>query len=157
MELENDGGILDKINELRALFIFGQRVIPFLEELFYFVNDMAPILEEINSSIYESTRRIPRASSQLSKVTEETEVATKEILDNLDGVLGKLDKIDANFHNAVADLTNLQALDDEMSTIVRRSLGPNKLKALNEISAIQERKRSHIEALRSNAATTPTP
>ncbi len=152
MELENDGGILDKINELRALFIFGQRVIPFLEELFYFVNDMAPILEEINSSIYESTRRIPRASSQLSKVTEETEVATKEILDNLDGVLGKLDKIDANFHNAVADLTNLEALDDEMSTIVRRSLGPNKLKALNEISAIQERKRSHIAALRSNAA-----
>lgn len=51
MDSKNLGGILDKIKELRAPFIFGQRVIPFLEELFYFVHDILPVLEETNLSI----------------------------------------------------------------------------------------------------------
>ena len=70
MNSNNLDGILEKINELRALFIFGQRVIPFLEELFYFVHDIVPVLEEINVSIYESANKMPHASSQLNNVTK---------------------------------------------------------------------------------------
>lgn len=51
MDSKNLGGILDKIKELQAPFIFGQRVIPFLEELFHFVHDILPVLEETNLSI----------------------------------------------------------------------------------------------------------
>ncbi len=113
MNSENLGGILDKINELRALFIFGQRVIPFLEELFYFVHDIVPVLEEINVSINESANKMPRAFSQLNKVTKATEVATTEILDNLDNVISRLNAIDAHFETTTNDLNALDKLDKQ--------------------------------------------
>ncbi len=76
--------LLKEIEELKAIFILGQRVIPFLEELFGFVKEVGPMLEEINKSLEESSNKIPRASSQLHTVTKTTEMATTEILNTLD-------------------------------------------------------------------------
>jgi hypothetical protein len=84
-------GLIKKAEELRALFILGQRVVPFLEELFAFVGEIQPLLEEINTSIQENLSKMPNLSKQLSKVTEATELATNEILDIVDGVFYKLD------------------------------------------------------------------
>lgn len=92
-------GLLRKTEELRALFVLGQRVIPFLEELFSFVGDIQPLLEEINRSIKENISKMPNLSQQLSKVTEATELATTEILDIIDGILYKLDIISNNLNS----------------------------------------------------------
>ncbi|MCL4540252.1 MAG: protein phosphatase CheZ [Bacteroidetes bacterium] len=151
MDSKNLGGILDKINELRALFIFGQRVIPFLEELFYFVHDIVPVLEEINASIYESASKMPRASSQLNKVTQATELATTEILDNLDGVISRLNTIDSHFQTATEDLAAIDKLDDSLLDVIKSSLDGSHQEALREISGLQERKRSHLKAVKLNA------
>ncbi len=151
MDSKNLGGILDKINELRALFIFGQRVIPFLEELFYFVHDIVPVLEEINASIYESASKMPRASSQLSKVTQATELATTEILDNLDGVISRLNTIDSHFQTATADLNAIDRLDKDMFEAVKSSLDGSHQETLRAISALQEQKGSHLKAVKLNA------
>lgn len=83
--------LLRKAEELKALFILGQRVVPFLEELFSFVGEIQPLLNEINQSIQENLSKMPNLSKQLSKVTEATELATNEILDIIDGVFYKLD------------------------------------------------------------------
>lgn len=88
--------LLRKADELRALFVLGQRVIPFLEEIFLFVNEIEPILLEINTSIKENLKKMPKASKQLSKVTEATELATTEILDILDGLGYKNELINSN-------------------------------------------------------------
>jgi hypothetical protein len=96
MKTQNVEVLLDKINELKALFIFGHRVFPFLEELFYFVQEVVPLLDEINVSIQESSSRIPKASMQLNKVTEAAEMATTEILDAVDGIVYKLGEIKAS-------------------------------------------------------------
>lgn len=90
--------MLDKANELRALFIFGQRVIPFLEEIFIFVSEIEPLLEEINDSIAENLKKMPNATKQLSKVTEATELATTEIMDILDNLTYKSDVISRNLN-----------------------------------------------------------
>lgn len=90
--------MLDKANELRALFIFGQRVIPFLEEIFIFVSEIEPLLEEINVSIAENLKKMPSATKQLSKVTEATELATTEIMDILDNLTYKSDVISRNLN-----------------------------------------------------------
>jgi chemotaxis regulatin CheY-phosphate phosphatase CheZ len=151
MNSKNLGGILDKINELRALFIFGQRVIPFLEELFYFVNDIVPVLEDINLSIYESANKMPRASSQLNKVTQATEIATTEILDNLDGVLSKLNAMGSHFQTAMGDLDALGRLEDEEFELLKKSLSENQKDLLTRVIDSHNRKRDHLKALRSNA------
>ncbi len=151
MNTKNLGGILDKINELRALFIFGQRVIPFLEELFYFVNEIVPVLEDINVSIYESANKMPRASSQLNKVTQATETATTEILDNLEAVLSKLDAIGKHFETAMSDMTAIQRLDDETYNLVNASLKGSNDTLLEQFNSLHHRKQNHLKALRVNA------
>lgn len=88
--------LLSKAEELRALFILGQRVIPFLEEIFIFVNDIRPLLDEINLSIEENLKKMPTASKQLSKVTEATEMATTEIMDIVDGLVYKANLLQSN-------------------------------------------------------------
>ena len=151
MNTKNLGGILDKINELRALFIFGQRVIPFLEELFYFVNDIVPVLEDINESINESANKMPRASSQLNKVTQATELATTEILDNLDGVLSRLTAIGSNFQAATNDMMALKNLDDESFNLVKAALDGKHAELVDKLRELHERKSGHLDALRANA------
>lgn len=88
--------LLQKADELRALFVLGQRVIPFLEEIFIFVSEIQPLLDDINHSIQENLKKMPNASKQLSKVTEATELATNEIMDIVDGLVYKVDIISAN-------------------------------------------------------------
>lgn len=101
--------LLQKSNELRALFVLGQRVIPFLEEIFVFVSEIQPLLEEINVSIKENLNKMPSASKQLSKVTEATELATNEIMDIVDGLVYKSDIISSN-------MKKMQELDQMQST-----------------------------------------
>jgi chemotaxis regulatin CheY-phosphate phosphatase CheZ len=88
--------LLKKADELRSLFVLGQRVIPFLEEIFVFVQDIQPMLEEINQSIDENIQKMPGASEKLSKVTEANELATTEIMDTLDKMFGSTDKLHKN-------------------------------------------------------------
>ncbi len=88
--------VLQKADELRALFILGQRVIPFLEEIFVFVSEIQPLLDEMNMSIKENLKKMPNASKQLSKVTEATEMATTEIMDIVDGLVYKAEIISGN-------------------------------------------------------------
>jgi chemotaxis regulatin CheY-phosphate phosphatase CheZ len=151
MDSKNLGGILDKINELRALFIFGQRVIPFLEELFYFVNDIVPVLEEVNLSIYETTSKMPHASSQLNKVSKANELATTEILDNLDRVLSRLNTIDSHFQAATNDLAAMDALDKKTVETVRTAMNHGNKELLQEVVSLHEKKEKHLDAVRKNA------
>jgi chemotaxis regulatin CheY-phosphate phosphatase CheZ len=114
--------LLKKADELRSLFVLGQRVIPFLEEIFVFVSEIQPLLDEINVSIEENLKKMPNASKQLSKVTEATELATTEIMDIVDGVVGKTDKMGKN----LADLQSFHTTNVEKSikllSIVRDGL-----------------------------------
>jgi chemotaxis regulatin CheY-phosphate phosphatase CheZ len=82
-----------KVNELKALFVLAQRVIPFMEELFLFIEDTTPLLEDINNAIKENLKKMPNASKQLSKVTQATEMASTEIMDTVDRVNGELYKV----------------------------------------------------------------
>lgn len=88
--------LLQKSEELKALFVLGQRVIPFLEEIFLFIQDTSPLIQEISVSIKDNLKKMPKASKQLSKVTEATEMATNEIMDTVDGVMYKSGVISTN-------------------------------------------------------------
>ena len=57
-----------------------------LKDLIRVVNDVLPALDQMKSSIQESSHKIPKASSQLSSVTQATESATVEILNVLDSM-----------------------------------------------------------------------
>jgi chemotaxis regulatin CheY-phosphate phosphatase CheZ len=80
-EMEN---LNKKLSDLKQLFKVGEKVIPGIQKLIEFMAEILPLLNNINFSIEESTKKIPKASVQLNDVSHATEIATTEILDKVD-------------------------------------------------------------------------
>lgn len=99
-----------------------QKLMPFIEEIFKFVNDIKPLLDEINVSIRDNMDKMPNATQQLSKVTEANENATNEIMDMVDGIMDKASKIDTN-------IQRMNAINQDT-----RNFPKTMLKVLAEIS-----------------------
>lgn len=130
--------LLTKSEELKALFVLGQRVIPFLEELFVFVKEISPVLDDINHSIQENLKRMPKASKQLSKVTEATETATTEIMDIVDGLSYKTGVLDANLKELQTVYSAVQKANAEALALVRASIHGGTLNATTLETILQE-------------------
>jgi len=90
---KNMSEIFGKLDDLKKLFIYGQKVLPIIQSLTEFMEDIVPIIESINSSIADSTSKIPKASDQINNVTNATELATTEILDLVDATSLLLDEL----------------------------------------------------------------
>lgn len=141
IKLKRDA-LLSKIHELKALFIFGQRVMPFLEELFQFVQEVIPILEEMTASIRESTSRIPDASSKLNDVTRATELATMEILDTLDILLVELGDVRAGYRQIREELREMSSLDMRMARLIKKEIAQSHPALVDKLELMFREKRS---------------
>ncbi len=86
--------LFDRLDELKIVFHYGQRLIPIIQSIIDFMKETVPLLEDINSSIADSTSKIPKAKDQISNVSNATEMATTEILDIADSISVDLDKIE---------------------------------------------------------------
>lgn len=84
MSSENMSQLFAKLNDLKKVFTYGERLIPVIHSLGEFMKETVPLLENINKSIAESTSKIPKAANQIQNVTSATELATTEILDLVD-------------------------------------------------------------------------
>lgn len=78
--------VFEKLNDLKALFKFGEKIVPIIQSLVEFMKEIIPLLETINSSISDSTKKMPLASTQINDVTSATEMATTQILDLVDDI-----------------------------------------------------------------------
>lgn len=90
----NMSQLFDKLNDLKSLFQYGQKVVPILQSLIDFMQETVPLLENINNSIADSTSKIPKAADQITNVTSATELATTEILDLVDAISNSIDQIE---------------------------------------------------------------
>jgi len=84
MSEENMTQLFEKLNDLKKVFSYGEKLIPVIHSLGEFMKETVPLLENINQSIAESTAKIPKATNQIQSVTSATEMATTEILDLVD-------------------------------------------------------------------------
>lgn len=123
MSLLNVTEILGKIDELRAVFLLGQRGMPFLEEIFSFIQEIAPLMGEINQSLEDTTGKMPQARSQLESVTQATELATTEIMDLVDEVQALVRTNKAALNAATEALEEMRNLDQRLLTTLRDGLG----------------------------------
>lgn len=82
--VENMTQLFDKLNDLKSVFSYGQKIIPIIQSLIDFMKETVPLLETINKSIADSTNKIPKAQDQINNVTSAHELATTEILDIVD-------------------------------------------------------------------------
>lgn len=91
--------IFDKLDDLKKLFLYGEKIIPVIKNLVDFMRETGPLLENINNSIADSTNKIPKASHQIANVTSATELATTEILDLVDVISNEVGVIDKSLLN----------------------------------------------------------
>ncbi len=75
-----------KLEELRNLFSVCERIIPGIQKLVDFINEMRPMLSHINESIEESSAKIPKATDHIVDIASATELATTEILNLIDAI-----------------------------------------------------------------------
>ncbi len=133
--------LLKKTEELRALFVLGQRVIPFLEEIFLFIQDLTPQLARISKSIEENLQNIPHASKQLEQVTKATEMATTEILNTLEGITYKASVIHSNAREIQALVDRQESSRKQAVYQIQRLIdsGQGDSETLKEIKALLQR------------------
>jgi len=102
--------LIEKADELRSLFVLGQKVIPFMEDIFRFLKETQPMFEEINESISENLQKMPSASMQLSKVTQESEKTTNEIMDLVDNIIQNAEKLQTSSVTTKSDSSPIKIL-----------------------------------------------
>lgn len=133
---------LDKLDEIWAVFVLGQRSLPFLEELLCFVEDITVLIEEVDATIQTHTGHMHQAADQLKSVSEATEVATSEILDYTDEVLTKLGMMKDGMIACEDQFDGLSAADEELLALLQNELGDDHAALLEEVERIQEKKES---------------
>ncbi len=84
--ISNMSDLFDRLNELKFAFKYGQELIPIIQSIIDFVKETVPLLEDINSSIADSTIKIPKLKDQINNISDATEMATTEILDIVDSI-----------------------------------------------------------------------
>lgn len=120
--LNNISHLFNKLDDMKSLFQYGQKIVPILQSLVDFMQETVPLLENINNSIADSTSKIPKATTQISSVTNATELATTEILDLVDIITNTLYAIDADLKKIiVAETKKTQAINELKSIIAGNS------------------------------------
>ena len=92
--VSNMTDLFERLNELKVVFRYSEKLIPIIQNLMDFMKETVPLLEDINSSLVESTSKIPKASDQLSNISSATELATTEILDIVDSISIDMERIE---------------------------------------------------------------
>ena len=80
-----------------------------------FVRDIVPMMEDLRSSVEATAEKLPKASSQLDKVSTATEMATTEILNIVEGMMAKVDRIRSETDG---DHTRLESIQDDCTNIM---------------------------------------
>jgi chemotaxis regulatin CheY-phosphate phosphatase CheZ len=117
----NMSQLFEKLNDVKSLFIYGQKIIPVLQSLVDFMQETVPLLENINHSIADSTSKIPRATDQINNVTNATELATTEILDLVDVISNNLNALE----NSLKDITEKEKIKSSVVEKLKNLLPDN--------------------------------
>ncbi|MCX7984323.1 MAG: protein phosphatase CheZ [Bacteroidetes bacterium] len=93
-----------------------------MKDVLQLLKEIVPLLESVRHSIQESTKHIPNATEQLSKVSEATESATVEILDLIDVLSEQLTKLQERVRTFQQSLQSSRALVLENLGTLRKAL-----------------------------------
>ncbi len=93
-KVNNMSDLFERLNDLKVVFFYVQKFIPIIQSIIDFMSETVPLLEDINTSISDSTNKIPKAKDQIDNVTNATELATTEILDTVDLISAEIEKIE---------------------------------------------------------------
>ncbi len=143
----NMSTLFEKLNDLKSIFKFVEKVVPIVQSLTEFMKDVVPLLENINASIAESTTKMPQASNHIYNVTSANELATNEILDLVDQISERVNQsnslINELYKKEETKLAKLEALKKTIAD------NPEAVKLLDEF-LLESDSQSSIKKVQDN-------
>ncbi|MFA6978877.1 MAG: protein phosphatase CheZ [Ignavibacteriaceae bacterium] len=147
--------LFEKLDDLKSVFRYGEKLIPVIQGLVDFMRDTVPLLENINSSISESTSKIPKATNQIHNITSATELATTEILDIIDVIsndistaeeaISSLIRIEKEKEEILLEIKNLTEDNLEVAALFERYARINKVNpVLSPLTELFEKIRNNV-------------
>lgn len=147
-----------KLNDLKNLFKIGEKIIPGIQKLVDFMVEIVPLLNNINSSIEESNKKIPKASVQINDVTNANEIATTEILDKVDEITREVQLSEKAYIKFSSRYTKIHELIGQVKLVLGDNPEAEKLlKEIDELNGNKEymdvletsisRIKSHLEKI----------
>jgi chemotaxis regulatin CheY-phosphate phosphatase CheZ len=85
------------------------------------VQDVIPLLDQMKSSIHESTQHIPTASKQLNSVTQATETATVEILNVLDSMTQRVTATETFLSGLAGRTGKARTLENDLTRALEKA------------------------------------
>ncbi|MBU1097676.1 MAG: hypothetical protein CVV23_15385 [Ignavibacteriae bacterium HGW-Ignavibacteriae-2] len=128
-----------KLDDLKNVFKIGEKIIPGIQKLIDFMVEIVPLLNNINTSIHESYKKIPKASDQIIDVTSANEIATTEILDRVDEISIEIEfsqKAYVEFANRYAKIHNM--IEQVKSVVGDNPTALGLLKEIDDLNSTQE-------------------
>lgn len=96
MEKAEISRLINSFNAIKGYFDTTKKYMPQIAKLVFFIEEVIPLLNSIHDDLHQSSLMIPTASEKLDKVTSATELATTEVMDIVDRVIGRLNTMTAN-------------------------------------------------------------
>jgi chemotaxis regulatin CheY-phosphate phosphatase CheZ len=132
--VSNMTDLFERLNELKVVFRYSEKLIPIIQNLMDFMKETVPLLENINSSLIESTSKIPKASDQLNNISSATELATTEILDIVDSISIDMEKIEKSVKDVQLKEVEKLEIWQKIKTIL--GLDPTVVELVNRYEAL---------------------
>jgi len=147
MAVEKIDIIYENLEQLQQSVRSGKEAGPIIDDLFRFIRDIVPFMLEVHSLMQESSDSIPFASANLNTISKTTEMATHQVLDQLDVVSAKLQRLRSDLQEEKSNQARLTLIDEvlkDASDIVYalqfQDITSQKLQHVNDIlQAIYER------------------
>ena len=120
-QVSNMSDLFNRLNDLKFAFKYGQELIPMIQSIIDFVKETVPLLEDINSSIADSTNKIPRVRDQINNISDSTELATTEILDIVDSISNDISNVEEKIKVSKESESERQKNWNEIKEILNNS------------------------------------
>ncbi|HED08230.1 MAG TPA: hypothetical protein ENI57_08960 [Ignavibacteria bacterium] len=120
-QISNMSDLFNRLNDLKFAFKYGQELIPMIQSIIDFVKETVPLLEDINSSIADSTNKIPRVRDQINNISDSTELATTEILDIVDSISNDISNVEEKIKASKESESERQKHWNEIKEILNKS------------------------------------
>jgi len=153
-KVTNLSELFEKLDDLKTVFRYGEKLIPVIQGLVDFMRDTVPLLENINTSIAESTSKIPKATSQIHNITSATELATTEILDIIDVISNDISTAEESISTLIKNEKEKEEIFLAMKALVINNPEASALliryEAINNVNLILSPLVELFEKIRSN-------
>ena len=138
MEKAEISRLINSFTAIKGYFDTTQKYMPQIARLVVFIEEVIPLFDAIQDNLKQSSSLIPKASEKLGKVTSATEMAATEVMDIVDNVIERLNKMSENI-NVIEENLSAESAEviKEKTALIREEIDGSQDDLFSIMNALQ--------------------